>query len=173
MNTNNRPEKERPSTQAIPLTGNWITECAACGKHYQNGCGSTECCGAIQYLIDPESGIAGLRELNTGARPDNALRDRPAHDLKTWPLYFAAIAEGRKTFEARFADRDFRVGDTLILREWVPNSNVYTGREVRKTITYILAGPGFGVEAGYCILALGQDIKLMDADAAKSEGGRP
>ncbi len=49
----------------MPLTGNWTTECAVCGNHYQNGCGSTECCGAVQYLIDPESEISSLRELNT------------------------------------------------------------------------------------------------------------
>lgn len=29
----------------------WITKCTVCGQEYENGCGSTECCGALQYVI--------------------------------------------------------------------------------------------------------------------------
>ena len=32
------------------------------------------------------------------------------HDLKTWPEYFAEIANGNKTFELRKNDRDFESG---------------------------------------------------------------
>ena len=35
------------------------------------------------------------------------------HDLKTWPEFFDAILDGRKTFEVRDTrDRDFAVGKT-------------------------------------------------------------
>ncbi|HQR18034.1 MAG TPA: ASCH/PUA domain-containing protein [Gemmatimonadales bacterium] len=84
------------------------------------------------------------------------------HDLKTWPVYFAAILDGSKTFEARKDDRNYAVGDTLRLREWDPPAlahgwtGEYTGREVIKRVTYILRGPAFGVEAGWCVLALGE-----------------
>lgn len=37
------------------------------------------------------------------------------HDLKCKPEYFARIATGQKTFEIRKNDRDFQVGDILIL----------------------------------------------------------
>lgn len=43
------------------------------------------------------------------------------HRLKTWPQYFDAVADGRKTFEIRERrDRDFQVGDVLQLDEYVP-----------------------------------------------------
>jgi hypothetical protein len=43
------------------------------------------------------------------------------HELKTWPVPFAAMLEGRKMYELRpCEDREFAVGDELILREWQP-----------------------------------------------------
>ena len=42
------------------------------------------------------------------------------HTLKTWPKPFEAVWEDKKRFEFRQNDRDFKVGDRLVLREWVP-----------------------------------------------------
>lgn len=63
------------------------------------------------------------------------------HELKSWPEYFVAVADGSKTFEVRKNDRDFCVGDHLRLREWDPRTELYTGREVERRITYIFSGP--------------------------------
>jgi len=61
------------------------------------------------------------------------------HKLKTWPQYFYAVWDGRKTFEYRDAfDRDFQVGDTLILQEYDPNTGAYSGRSIDCDVTYIL-----------------------------------
>lgn len=60
------------------------------------------------------------------------------HDLKCWPEFFAAILDGTKQFELRFNDRGYAVGDTLRLREWEPGTEQYTGREARRTVSYML-----------------------------------
>ena len=62
------------------------------------------------------------------------------HDLKTWPDDFAAIANGTKTHEARKADRDFAVGDTLRMREYDPQRADYTGRVLDVTVTHLTRG---------------------------------
>jgi hypothetical protein len=83
-------------------------------------------------------------------RPESAR----AHELKVWPQFFDALLSGEKTFEARRNDRDFRVGDSLLLREW-SELNGYSGRELTRQISYVLVGQGlFGVEQGYAVLAL-------------------
>lgn len=76
------------------------------------------------------------------------------HELKTWPRYFAAVAAGRKPFEIRKADRPFRVGDQLDLREWCPEREKYSGRRLLRRVTYILRGGAMGVGEGYCVLGL-------------------
>lgn len=67
------------------------------------------------------------------------------HELKTWPKHFQAVYSGLKSFEFRYNDRNFHLGDTLILREWIPRNDYrtsfrgwYTGRAVRAVVTYVL-----------------------------------
>lgn len=80
------------------------------------------------------------------------------HDLKVWPEYFAALADGRKTFEVRKNDRGFKEGDTLRLREWSPfpvtGGGDYTGREVTRRVGYILKGGSFGVPDDFVVMAI-------------------
>ena len=76
------------------------------------------------------------------------------HALKCWPQYFTPMEAGQKTFELRKDDRGFCVHDTLRIREWNPDTERYTGREVMKEITYILEGPLMGLDAGWVILGL-------------------
>lgn len=56
---------------------------------------------------------------------------------KTWPEYFQKILDGDKTFDLRIADFDAKVGDTLILEEFDPFTNKYTGRVLEKKITFV------------------------------------
>lgn len=69
------------------------------------------------------------------------------HDLKTWPEYHAQLRARTKTFEIRVNDRDYRVGDTLRLREWDPETREYTNvEEVIAEVTYILPIPHVRME---------------------------
>ena len=42
------------------------------------------------------------------------------HELKTWPEFYAAVRENKKTFELRYDDRKYSVDDELVLREFEP-----------------------------------------------------
>lgn len=42
------------------------------------------------------------------------------HRVKCWPPAFAEIRSGKKTFELRRNDRDYRVDDLLVLQEFRP-----------------------------------------------------
>jgi ribosomal protein S17 len=57
---------------------------------------------------------------------------------KTWKEAFEKILSGEKTFDARLADFECNVGDILILEEFDPKLKEYTGRTLKKKITFIL-----------------------------------
>lgn len=96
------------------------------------------------------------------------------HELKTWPREWDAVAVGEKTFEVRSnVDRDFGVGDTLILRKWDPGSPAYVGvgkgayvygstavadsekaSTINATVTSILHGGRFGLPPGVCVMSI-------------------
>lgn len=78
---------------------------------------------------------------------------RKRHELKCWPEYFRKILSGHKTFEIRKDDRNFQEGDELLLREWHPIGQGYSGREVVRSVAYIIRG-GFGLREGYVCMAL-------------------
>lgn len=76
------------------------------------------------------------------------------HHLKCWPVEFRAIREGRKTGEFRRDDRNYLTGDFIILKEWNPRGQAYSGEAVAVEVTYITRGPHFGIPAGYCVMSI-------------------
>lgn len=96
------------------------------------------------------------------------------HTLKCWPEYFAPVKEGKKTFEIRKDDREFKVGDVLELKEFQPCPTCsgtgryrdhtdmedcgcskphgkYTGEKVTATVTYIT---NFVQREGYVVMSI-------------------
>jgi len=91
------------------------------------------------------------------------------HELKIKPEYFAAIYFGEKTFEIRNnADRNFQVGDTLLLKAW---DGEFTGDFVEKVVSYIT---DFEQKPGYVVLGLAnkreQELAEQLADATRQCG---
>ena len=80
------------------------------------------------------------------------------HDLKISPKYYRDIESNGKTFEIRFNDRNFQVGDILNLREFAGGE--YTGRHILCDVGYILDNPDYCKE-GYVIMQL-TNIKIYN-----------
>lgn len=78
------------------------------------------------------------------------------HQLKCWPMYFQMVVDLMKRFEIRERrDRDFQAGDTLVLREWIPETEHYeghyTGRESSHLVTYVT---DFEQKPGFVVMSL-------------------
>ena len=77
------------------------------------------------------------------------------HFLKVVPEYFEALAEGKKGFEIRKDDRDYKEGDNLVLEEYNPEKREYTGRALTRRIIYVLRNAEqYGLREGFCILQI-------------------
>lgn len=59
------------------------------------------------------------------------------HVLKSWVGLFEPIFLGLKTHDLRVLDRNYKVGDICLLKEYDPLKKKYTGRKVKVKITYI------------------------------------
>lgn len=88
------------------------------------------------------------------------------HELKCWPEQFSALWDGSKNFELRKNDREFQVGDFLLIKEWIPSTEEYTGSSLLRKVSYVLRGPSWGLAEDHCIMSI--DI-LNDRDIAEYE----
>ena len=108
--------------------------------------------------------------------PIEQVRESVTHELKYHPEPFQAVKRNEKRFEFRKDDRDYRVGDNLHLREWIPgsgwdndggNEGDYTGDECHRRVDYIIR-EGFGIPKGYCIMSLAL-LKTMDGEPVATQ----
>ncbi len=85
---------------------------------------------------------------------------RMRHDVKSWPDFFGPIVEGRRTHELRRNDRGYAVGDRMLLREFDPRIQQYTGRTATVEITSLTSGENpcavsdQGLHPDFCILSV-------------------
>ena len=84
-------------------------------------------------------------------------RKSKTHFLKTWPEPYWRTYHGFKLFEFRKNDRDFQLLDYLVLQEYDPKTETYSGHETKYIVLYILK-EGFGLPDGYCIMSLKKDM---------------
>lgn len=77
------------------------------------------------------------------------------HDLKCWPAHFDEIRKGRKHVEVRKDDRDFEVGDLLLLREYDDGPDEYTGRHLLARVTHIIREQDHqGITTGFVAMSI-------------------
>lgn len=94
-----------------------------------------------------------------------------AHKLKTDPEVFEAVRSGAKTFEIRFNDRDFQVGDRLELHETAYTGAemkagqplLYTGRAEVRYVSHVLTG--YGLMDGWCCLSFAAAPQALSVGA--------
>jgi hypothetical protein len=89
------------------------------------------------------------------------------HQLKTIEPYFSAVKSGDKTFEVRKFDRDFQVGDFLMLTFYNPKTN-QLGESIIKRITYMLTDQPY-VPEGYVILAIADDEIVIPFESGEKQ----
>ncbi|MBT2773799.1 DUF3850 domain-containing protein [Halomonas sp. ISL-60] len=103
------------------------------------------------------------------------------HILKTDPDVFEALVRGDKTYEIRFDDRGFSVGDALCIQETKSSGHdmangaalEYTGRTTARTVTHILRGPLYGLSDGWVILSVDNPARdaINQAEAIEQWAG--
>lgn len=59
------------------------------------------------------------------------------HDLKLDDIYYADSETGKKPFEIRKDDRNYKVGDTITLNRWNRITSEYMGESLERKITYM------------------------------------
>ncbi|AYV74482.1 DUF3850 domain-containing protein [Bacillus sp. PK3-056] len=73
------------------------------------------------------------------------------HHLKIQPEYFDSVSKGIKSFEIRKNDRNYKVGDVLLLQEYIPSETKFTGRVLDRKITYIT---DYAQQEGYVVMGI-------------------
>lgn len=58
-------------------------------------------------------------------------------EKKMWPESYNKVASGEKTYDLRLADWKVEPGDTIVFREWDPETGKYTGRKMEKQVGYV------------------------------------
>ena len=78
------------------------------------------------------------------------------HELKTIEPFYSDVKSGIKSFEVRINDRNFQVGDFLVLKQYDQKNKIYSGDAILREIKYILTQNDYpdGLMNGYVILGL-------------------
>lgn len=90
--------------------------------------------------------------------PSEAVTGQQVHQIRIATTYFEDAESGKKPFELRKNDRNYKEGDILEMMEFKDGRN--TGRVIRKLVTYLLENYT-GLQEGYCIMGT-KDIEQQE-----------
>lgn len=86
--------------------------------------------------------------------PSDTAKQPKVHRIRLAKMFFGDVASGKKPFELRKNDGDYKQGDILELAEYTNGEE--TGRIIKAEVTYMLQEYA-GLAEGYCVMA----IKVM------------
>jgi len=89
------------------------------------------------------------------------------HVIRCWPKYFRLTLEGKKPFEIRVNDRDYKPGDEIQILEYDPWHKVYTGAALAGIIWEVLLDVP-GVMKNHAVLFV--DWELVAANPIRKPG---
>ena len=88
------------------------------------------------------------------------------YDVKSWPQFFQPMIDGVKKHDMRNKrDREYKVGDIMLLREFDPFGGGYTGRSARFRITYITSND---TPCALSSVGLGDDMAILSVELLES-----
>lgn len=76
------------------------------------------------------------------------------HKLRIDCELYPFLESGAKTCEFRRDDREYQREDILVLQEWLPTAQTYSGKEFRARITDVRHGGQYGIPDGYVVLSI-------------------
>jgi len=90
--------------------------------------------------------------------------------LKIWPSHFLAVESERMKCQWRRDDEHrFEIGDVIILEEWDPSTNGYTGKELKVEVTHVLRAPQFQIPENHAVLSIKVERKRERNGARNGE----
>lgn len=76
------------------------------------------------------------------------------HEIDCSKKYIIDVLAEIKKFEVRLNDRNYKIGDVLVLKE-IDNSGNFTGRKATRIITYFMSeDDNPGIKPGHCVLGI-------------------
>lgn len=88
------------------------------------------------------------------------MNEPTSHDVKSWPQFFRPIIAAERRHELRRNDRNYAVGDRLILHEYDPATGTFTGDGACAVVTSITSNEApcavsdEGLHPDFCILSI-------------------
>lgn len=79
------------------------------------------------------------------------------HKIKIRPDFFADVCSDLKNFEIRENDRNYQVGDKLVLCEYDSDVREYTGRVAERKIIYIT---DYAQKDNFIVMSIARTLEL-------------
>ncbi|CAM2902826.1 DUF3850 domain-containing protein [Flavobacterium frigoris] len=79
------------------------------------------------------------------------------HELKIYPEHYRNVLLGLKKVEVRLNNRNYQENDLLLLNEYDPNKQKYTGGQVIRKVDFIIKDVA-GLAHNYVVLQISKPL---------------